>query len=151
MDGFAVRGADLSPQGLTRLRRIGEAYAGRAFEGTPGKGECVRIMTGAVMPSGTDTVIVQEVCKAEGDDVLIQPGQKPGENVRFAGEDLARGHIVLRAGQAIRPAELGLIASMGYAEIPVLRRLRVAFFSTGDELTSIGEPLRPGQVYDSNR
>jgi len=108
-------------------------------------------MTGAVMPQGTDTVVVQEVCRAEGGRVTVPPGQKAGQNVRAAGEDLKAGVPVLQPGQLLRPAELGLIASLGIGEVDVRRRLRVAFFSTGDELASIGAPLTEGQVYDSNR
>lgn len=151
MDGFAVRGADLRPDGETRLREVGSAYAGRVFGGVVGPGECVRVMTGAVMPPGTDTVVIQEVVRLEGDRVIVPPGQTIGQNRRLAGEDLARGRVVLAAGRPVRPAELGLLASLGIAEVAVRRRPRVAFFSTGDELASIGQPLREGEVYDSNR
>jgi len=151
MDGWAVRGEDLAASGATRLREIGTSYAGRAFAGRVGKGECVRVMTGAVMPAGADTVVIQEVVKVDGDAVVVPPGQTRGQNTRMAGEDLAIGKPVLRAGQPLRPAELGLIASLGIAEIEVRRRPRVAFFSTGDELASVGQALRAGEVYDSNR
>jgi molybdopterin molybdotransferase len=151
MDGWAVRGADLRVDGDTRLREIGVAYAGRKFDGEVANGECVRVMTGAVMPAGTDTVVIQEVCRADGDRIVVPAGQQPGQNRRLAGEDLALGRVVLRAGQPVRPAELGLIASLGLAEVAVRRKLRVAFFSTGDELASIGRPLAEGEVYDSNR
>jgi molybdopterin molybdotransferase len=113
--------------------------------------QCVRIMTGAVMPPGTDTVVIQEVVKKAGDRITIPAGQKKAQNVRYAGEDLAKGKAVLRPGQLLRPAELGLIASLGIGEIQVRRKLRVAFFATGDELASIGAPLKEGEVYDSNR
>lgn len=151
MDGWAVRGNDLRTDGDTTLTEVGTAFAGRAFHGNVAAGQCVRIMTGAVMPAGCDTVVIQEVVKADGTRIVVPPGQKTGQNRRFAGEDLARGRPVLHAGHAIGPAELGLIASLGLAEITVRRRLRVAFFSTGDELASIGAPLGEGQVYDSNR
>jgi molybdopterin molybdotransferase len=151
MDGWAVRGADLDPNRETVLRELGTAFAGRVFEGRVGAGECVRVMTGAVMPPGTDTVVIQEVVRAEGDRIVVPPGQKTGQNRRLAGEDLARGRIVLRAGYPVRPAELGLLASLGLAEVAVRRKLRVAFFSTGDELASIGAALKEGEVYDSNR
>jgi molybdopterin molybdotransferase len=150
MDGFAVRAADLKNEQV-QLKQVGTAFAGKPFQGTVCAGECVRIMTGAVMPSGADTVVVQEVCRMDGDRVAIPPGQKAGQNVRAAGEDLKAGVAVLRPGQPLRAAELGLIASLGIGEISVRRRLRVAFFSTGDELASIGTPLAAGQVYDSNR
>src|SRR5262245_51112799 len=107
-------------------------------------------MTGAVMPAGADTVVVQEACKADGDQITVPPGLKGGQNVRKAGEDLKAGVAVLKPGHPVRAAELGLIASLGIAELAVKRRLRVAFFSTGDELTSIGTPLKEGQIYDSN-
>jgi molybdopterin molybdotransferase len=151
MDGWALRGADLAASGDTTLTEVGSAFAGRAFHGEVGPGCCVRIMTGAVMPAGCDTVVIQEVVKAEGTRIVVPSGQKTGQNRRFAGEDLARGRAVLHAGQAIGPAELGLVASLGLAEVTVRRRLRVAFFSTGDELASVGTPLGEGQVYDSNR
>ncbi len=151
MDGWAVRGADLDPNRETVLRELGTAFAGRVFEGRVGAGECVRVMTGAVMPPGTDTVVIQEVVRAEGDRIVVPPGQKTGQNRRLAGEDLALGRLVLRAGHPVRPAELGLLASLGLAEVAVRRKLRVAFFSTGDELASIGAPLKEGEVYDSNR
>ena len=151
MDGWAVRGSDLQPDGETALREVGIAYAGRKFEGEVRPGECVRVMTGAVMPGGTDTVVIQEVCRAASDRVIVPPGQKTGQNRRLAGEDLALGRVVTRAGQLVRPAELGLLASLGFAEVAVRRRPRVAFFSTGDELCSVGAALKEGEVYDSNR
>ncbi len=151
MDGYALRHADLKTAGDTQLRLAGSAYAGRQFAGKLAKGECVRIMTGAVMPQGADTVVIQEIVQAEGDKIRIPSGQKKGQNRRLAGEDLAAGKPVLKAGQPVGPAELGLIASLGLAEVSVRRRLRVAFFSTGDELASVGSSLKPGEVYDSNR
>ena len=151
MDGWAVSSTDFFPDKEVQLREIGKALAGKSFAGAVGTGECVRIMTGAVMPKGADTVIVQEVCQAQGDRITIPAGQKAGQNVRAAGEDLKSGVPVLKAGQWLRPAEIGLIASIGIGEVEVKRRLRVAFFSTGDELVSIGAPLAPGQLYDSNR
>jgi len=150
MDGYALRHADLGA-GATVLEEIGAALAGKAFAGTVAAGQCVRVTTGAVMPAGTDTVVVQEVVKVQGARVTIPPGQQAGQNVRAAGEDLRIGEAVLRPGQWLRPAELGLIASLGIGEVQVHRRVRVAFFSTGDELASIGTPLRTGEVYDSNR
>jgi molybdopterin molybdotransferase len=151
MDGWAVRGADLAAAADTVLVEVGSAFAGRAFHGEVGPGQCVRIMTGAVMPAGCDTVVIQEVVRAEGKRIVVPPGQKTGQNRRFAGEDLARGAAALHAGRAVGPADLGLIASLGIAEVTVYRRLRVAFFSTGDELASVGTPLGEGEVYDSNR
>jgi molybdopterin molybdotransferase len=151
MDGYAVRSADLKPEAEVVLREIGAALAGRLFKGAVGAGECVRVMTGAVLPAGTDTVVIQEVVRAERERVTIPPGQKRAQHVRYAGEDLKAGVPVLAPGTLLRPADLGLIASLGVGEVSVRRRLRVAFFSTGDELASIGAPLGEGQVYDSNR
>lgn len=151
MDGWAVRFADLSADAPVVLGRIGTALAGRPFEGQVGPGQCVRVMTGAVLPTGADCVVIQEVASAEGDSITIPAGQKLGQHVRRAGEDLALGKPCLRAGHRVSPADLGLIASLGLAEVRVKRRLRVAFFSTGDELASVGELLKPGAVYDSNR
>jgi len=150
MDGFALRFSDLKP-GDTVLTEVGAAFAGRVFEGKVAAGECVRIMTGAVMPPGTDTVVIQEVTRKDGNRIVIPPGQKQAQNVRYAGEDLKAGTAVLHGGKAIAPADLGLIASLGIAEVAVKRRLKVAFFATGDELASIGAPLKEGEVYDSNR
>ncbi len=150
MDGYAVRFSDLSAA-ETRLTEVGTALAGRVFEGAVGPGECVRIMTGAVMPAGTDTVVIQEITRKDGNRIVIPAGQKKSQNVRYAGEDLKAGIAVLRAGSAVRAAELGLVASLGQGEVLVKRKLRVAFFATGDELASIGAPLKEGEVYDSNR
>ncbi len=150
MDGYAVRSSDFSPD-ETVLEEIGSALAGRPFHGKVGPGQCVRVMTGAVMPDGTDSVVIQEVIKKENRKIVIPARQKTGQNVRYAGEDLKVGVPVLAPGRLLRPAELGLIASLGISEIKVKRKLRVAFFSTGDELASIGRPLKEGEVYDSNR
>src|SRR5437016_12282750 len=150
MDGYAVCSSDLKGEERV-LSEVGTALAGRPFGGKLGPGECVRVMTGAVMPAGTDTVVIQEVVRAEDGKILIPKGQKAGQNVRSAGEDLKIGVPVLAPGKLLRPAELGLIASLGLAEVRVKRRLRVAFFSTGDELASIGAALKEGEVYDSNR
>lgn len=151
MDGYAIRCGSLAAEGETPLTVVGSAFAGNAFSGQVGNGQAVRIMTGAVLPAGADAVVVQEVTRREAAVVFIPAGQQPDQNIRRAGEDLARGSVALAAGKRIGPAELGLIASLGIAEVDVKRRLRVAFFSTGDELTSIGKPLGPGQIYDSNR
>ena len=152
MDGYALNGADLYLDGPTTMRVAGTGFAGQQFSGTLARGQCVRIMTGAVMPDGFDTVVPQEFVQQRGDCVVIPPGVvKSGDNRRLAGEDLAQGDAALRAGRVLRPADLGMLASLGEAEVPVLRRLRVAFFSTGDELRSVGEPLPEGCVYDSNR
>ena len=152
MDGFAFNARDLQADAATVLRTVGTAYAGVAFEGSVNPGQCVRIMTGAVMPAGLDTVVPQEFTTVDGDRVAVPAGiVRAGDNRRLAGEDLARGEIALQAGRVLKPADIGLLASLGQAEVAVHRRLRVAFFSTGDELRSIGEPLDAGCVYDSNR
>ncbi|AXV82079.1 gephyrin-like molybdotransferase Glp [Ralstonia solanacearum] len=156
MDGFAFASAELSRDGSSRadlaLRVIGTAYAGAAFDGTPGPSEAVRVMTGAVMPAGCDTVIPQEFTQGDATAVrFARDAVRAGDNRRLRGEDLAKGSAALTAGRVLRPADIGLLASLGIAEVPVRRRLRVAFFSTGDELRSIGEPLDAGCVYDSNR
>ena len=152
MDGYALNGTDLYLDGPTTMRVAGTAFAGQQFKGTVARGQCVRVMTGAVMPPGLDTVVPQEFVKLGDDGVSIPPGiVRSGDNRRLAGEDLAAGAVALQAGRVLRPADLGLLASLGQAHAPVLRRLRVAFFSTGDELRSVGEPLGDGCVYDSNR
>lgn len=151
MDGYAVRGSDLPASGEASLHVIGQSFAGHPFADVVGAGECVRIMTGAVMPRGTDTVVIQEDVRREGDAAHIGTGHRVGQHVRQAGEDIADGATVLAAGRRIRVADLGLLASIGRVEVPVRRRLRVAFFSTGDELRSLGEPLGEGEIRDSNR
>ncbi len=151
MDGYAVRFADLSGSAETRLTVVGTALAGKPFSGIVSAGQAVRIMTGATIPEGADTIVVQEVTRTEDDRVVVPAGQQAGQNLRRAGEDLAAGGVALPAGKRCGPAEIGLIASLGIAEVVVKRPLRVAILSTGDEIASIGKPLAPGQVYDSNR
>jgi len=153
MDGYAVRFADIATDRETTLDRIGESFAGKPAKVRVGAGQAVRIFTGAVMPQGADTVVMQERAREDDGRVLVAPGavSKAGQNRRFAGEDLKQGQAVFAAGQRIRPAELGMLASLGVNEVSVYRRLRVAFFSTGDELRSIGTPLAAGEIYDSNR
>ena len=151
MDGYAVRSDDLPSEGTVALRVTGTSSAGHPFAGEVRKGETVRIMTGAVLPQGADTVVMQEQVERDGDLAHIGTGHRPGQHVRHAGEDLARGQTVLEPGRRLTPADLGSLASLGVGEIRVKRRLRVAFFSTGDELRSPGEPLGEGEIYDSNR
>jgi molybdopterin molybdotransferase len=152
MDGYALRGSELAAAGDGVFALAGAGFAGARFVGDVGPRECVRIMTGAVMPAGLDTVVPQEFARVDGDAVRIPAGAvQRGDNRRLAGEDLARGEVALAAGRIVRPADLGLLASLGAAEVAVFRRLRVAFFSTGNELRSIGETLDAGCVYDSNR
>lgn len=156
MDGYAFDGAALAAGASLSLQSLATVYAGPPFAGVVGAGQCVRIMTGAVMPAGLDTVVPIELCRVEGDtstgqvhigaDVL-----RAGENRRKRGEDMSCGKAALHAGRVLRAADLGLIASLGIAEVAVRPRLRVAVFSTGDELRDLGQPLDPGCVYDSNR
>ena len=152
MDGYALRSADLADHALT-LQVVGTAWAGRAFAGAVAPGQCVRVMTGASMPLECDTVIAQEFTSAANGTHVTIPRQavQPGENRRLRGEDLQAGSTALPKGRVLRPADLGLLASLGVAEVAVQRRLRVAFFSTGDELRSLGQVLDAGCVYDSNR
>jgi molybdopterin molybdotransferase len=150
MDGWAMRFEDLSAAETT-LTEIGASFAGQPFGKPVGRGECVRIFTGGVVPEGCDTVVMQERANANGKSITFASGQKGGQNVREAGEDLKRGAVALACGRIVRAAELGLIASLGIGEVSVYRPLRVAFFSTGDELVQVGNPLGEGQIYDSNR
>jgi molybdopterin molybdotransferase len=150
MDGYAIHGKAIQEQPFT-LKMVGTAYAGQPFNGKVGVNECVRIMTGAMVPEECDSVVMQEQVEVAGDNITVHGEQTSGQNVRMAGEDIQQGDSVLPAGHRITPADMGLIASLGIGEIRVKRRLRVAFFSTGDELRSIGEPLEAGQIYDSNR
>jgi molybdopterin molybdotransferase len=154
MDGYAFAGAGLVEVGASRFTPIGTAFAGAAFAGDVGAGQCVRIMTGAVMPAGCDTVVPQELCNVDvaSGAITIEPGViRRGENRRKRGEDLALGGCALPAGRVIRPADLGLIASLGITSVHVKRRLRVALFSTGNELRNPDQPLDDGCIYDSNR
>ncbi len=151
MDGYAVRFADLKADGEVTLKIAGTAFAGVPFQGAVKAGACVRIMTGGVVPDGCDTIVMQEHVKVAGDSVTVGGGHRQTQHLRRAGEDLKTGQAALKRGELLRPAEIGLIASLGIGEIAVYRKLRVAFFSTGDELRSIGTPLGAGQIYDSNR
>jgi molybdopterin molybdotransferase len=146
-----VRFADLEPDGESTLGIVGTSLAGKPFQGRVEAGEAVRIMTGGVMPAGCDTVIMQERARAADGRVALAGGQRQGQNVRYAGDDIRSGQVVFKPGQIVRPAELGMIASLGIGEVSVFRKLRVAFFSTGDELVPVGGSLEPGQIYDSNR
>ena len=151
MDGYAVRAADLPADGVTEFPVPGTSWAGRPWLTPIEPGQAVQIMTGGMMPEGADTVIMQEQVEREGDTVRIGTGHKPGQNVRAAGEDITTGATVFTAGKRLTSADIGVLASLGFAEVSVYRRPRVAFFSTGDELRGVGEPLGPGEIYDSNR
>ena len=152
MDGYALHSAELLSDRPTPFTVVGTAFAGAAWQGALKAGECVRIMTGAIMPAGLDTVAPQELVKTEADTVQIPPGLlQPGDNRRLLGEDLMAGQPALRAGTRLSPAACGLLASLGLPTVSVWRRPKVAYFSTGDEILSLGEAPREGAVYDSNR
>ena len=149
MDGYALRAADLE-QNVT-LKLAGQSFAGHPFTGTCPSGHCIRIMTGAAVPEETDTVIMQEQTETTEQGIRFLKSAKPGNNVRRAGEDIAKGSDVLSAGHRLRPQDLGLLASLGVASVTVYKKLTVAVFSTGDELKAPGESLGHGDIYDSNR
>lgn len=151
MDGYAFCIQDLETSKTKPLRVIGSVFAGHPFEGNVDQGQCVRIMTGAAIPKGADTVIMQEYVDREGDSVRFTTTVKQGENVRRAGEDIRKGAAVLESGRRLKPADIGLLASLGIDKVTVKRRVRVALFSTGDELKELHEPLQEGQIHDSNR
>ncbi|MDR0587737.1 MAG: molybdopterin molybdotransferase MoeA [Burkholderiales bacterium] len=153
MDGYALLFADLHPNASTSLTRVGASFAGHPFEGKLNAGECARIMTGATIPEGADTVVMQERTTEENGTVRIEAGavSASGQNCRRAGEDIKKGDTVFRAGVRITAPMIGMLASLGITEVSVYRKLRVAFFSNGDELTPIGAPLQFGKIYDSNR
>lgn len=156
MDGYAIRGDDLlASSGLLELTLVGEAWAGRAWTGTVSTGQAVKIATGAVLPEGSDTVVIVEHSQQQDTSVRLNTDTRPGQNVRHAGEDLRCGEMVLSRGTLLSPAEIGQLASLGLSQISVVRKLKVAVFSTGDELVSLerhdGSALQAGQVFDSNR
>ncbi|WP_090131428.1 gephyrin-like molybdotransferase Glp [Limnohabitans sp. Rim11] len=152
MDGFAFNGAELQPGQTLPLKVVGTALAGKAWQGTVKAGECVKIMTGAIMPLGLDTVAPQELCEVLAEGVRIPANMlKAGDNRRLRGEDLNKDSPAVRKGTFVTPAAVGLLASLGLPTVKVMRRLKVAYFSTGDEILSLGEAPREGAVYDSNR
>jgi molybdopterin molybdotransferase len=155
MDGYAFDGKQLPTAANAAdlsLAVVGTALAGAAWVGSAGPGQCVRIMTGAIMPPGCDTVVPQELVHLVNDRIRFSAhAVRPGDNRRLRGEDLTQGQPALQKGERITPARLGLAASLGLKTLPCWRPLRVAYFSTGDEILSLGEPAREGAVYDSNR
>ena len=152
MDGFAFRGADLPATGVAHFKVVGTALAGKAWQGSVQSGECVKIMTGAIMPEGLDTVVPQELCTVLADAIEIKAGLlHTGDNRRFCGEDLMQGEPALTKGELLSPAAMGLLASLNIDHVNVVRKLKVAYFSTGDEVLSLGEAAREGAIYDSNR
>ncbi|MFC7541393.1 gephyrin-like molybdotransferase Glp [Siccirubricoccus deserti] len=150
VDGYAFRHADLGATGATALRLEGRVAAGQAAAAL-GPGAAVRIFTGAPMPPGADTVVMQEDARLEAEAILVPPGLKPGANARPAGEDVPQGAAALPAGRRLRAPEIGLAAALGVSALPVAPLVRVGVFSTGDELASPGTPLGPAQTHDSNR
>ena len=151
VDGYAVAHADLLPDRETDLPVGGRAAAGHRLDRALHRGEAIRIFTGAPMPEGADTVLMQEDCVAADGRVRLKPGIRKGANRRHAGEDVALGETALAAGRRLGPADLGLAAALGHHELPVFRRLRVALLSTGDEVREPGMTLPPGAIYDANR
>ncbi len=151
MDGFALRHADLAASGETALRLIGEQFAGVSIALRVGAGECARITTGAPLPAGADTVVMKENTRCDGDAVHVLQAPTPGQHVRRAGEDVRTGDLLSSAGQPLTPARIALAAGQGLDRLDVVRRPTVAVFTTGDELVEPGMPLRPGELYDSNR
>lgn len=152
MDGYAFDGSALNATQALQLRVVGTALAGKAYEGKVTAGQCLKIMTGAIVPPPLNTVVPQELVQIQGRDILIPPGLlRVGDNRRFRGEDVPCGSVALAAGTVLTPACMGLLASLGLSTVQVYRKLRVAYFSTGDEILSLGDAPREGAVYDSNR
>lgn len=151
VDGYAVRHADLADNGETRLRIADRIAAGAKAAHAVAAREAIRIFTGAPMPAAADTVFMQEDVRVEAGDVLVPPGLKRGANSRAAGEDIAKGAVALPAGRRLKPADIALAAALGLAALPVVARVRVALFSTGDEVMEAGKPLKAARIYDANR
>lgn len=151
VDGYALFFDDLDPDNETRLPVTGRVAAGHPLNRAAVRGEAIRIFTGAPMPVGPDTVMMQEDCREDGDHVVIMPGIKKGANRRNAGEDVRKDDIVLRRGRRLKPQDIGLAAAVGRTELAVYEPIRVAVFSSGDEVRDPGAPLPDGAIYDSNR
>jgi molybdopterin molybdotransferase len=151
VDGYAVRHADLKPDGETRLKVVDRVTAGRSSVRELQPGEAIRIFTGAPMPPGADTVFMQEDTRAEDEAVIVPPGLKKGANVRTAGEDLRAKSVMLPTGRRLTASHVALAAAVGLTELPVRRKVRVAVFSTGDEIIEPGRPLPPASLFDANR
>ncbi|MFI3222620.1 MAG: molybdopterin molybdotransferase MoeA, partial [Methylococcaceae bacterium] len=151
MDGYAFSSTDLIPDLATTLKQVGISWAGQPFQGTLQAGQCVRIFTGAALPAETDSVVMQEQAQVEASSIIIPAQTKSQEHVRAVGEDIKQGDLVCAALKKITAIDLGLLASVGTDTVFVKRKVKIAFFSTGNELTAIGQPLVSGKIYDSNR
>ena len=151
MDGYAIKAVDIPSSGSKPFKLVGTSWAGKPFDGKVNSNECIRIMTGAKLSDDTDTVIMQEHIEKDANNIIISTGHNAEQNVRYAGEDIKKGALVLSKGKLIKASEMGLIASLGFAKVKVLRQLKISFFSTGDELRGVGETLEDGQIFDSNR
>ncbi|PMG77628.1 molybdopterin molybdenumtransferase MoeA [Shewanella sp. 10N.286.51.B7] len=151
MDGYAFKFDELTGETATTLTLVGTSFAGHPYKGKIPANSCIRIMTGAPVPAGYDTVQMQEKTSADGDKITIEHPNAKGNSIRYCGEELTAGTNVLKSGTQIRAAEMGVLATIGISQIRVKARLKVAFFSTGDELRPVGSELAPGQIYDSNR
>lgn len=151
MDGYAFGSADLREGEPALLQVIGTSSAGHPFCGRLPTGCCIRVFTGAIVPDEADSVVMQEKVTRSGDEILLPVDVKPRQNVRLAGEEIGRGERILAKGRKLGAADLALLASFGFYEVPLLTKPRIAFFSTGDELRSLTEPLGKGEIYDSNR
>ena len=151
VDGFALRATDLEGDGAVRLRLVGEAAAGHPFGGSVGPGQAIRILTGAPLPDGADTIVMQEFCFADGDLIGVRGDVKGKRHWRQRGEDVSTGSEVLPAGRRLRTQDIALAGALGCRKLSVFKRLRVGLFSTGDELREPGEALGSGQIWDANR
>ena len=151
VDGYAVLFEDMKADGDTRMPVTGRVAAGHPLDRPVRRGEAVRIFTGAPMPDGMETVFMEEDCEADGNDVILPAGLKQGANRRKKGEDIEQGSVILKAGRRIRPQELGLAASVGLQELKVMGTLRVAVFSTGDEVCDPSDQAPEGSIFDANR
>jgi molybdopterin molybdotransferase len=150
MDGYAILSSDIPGDERNELQIIGTSWAGRPCTAEVHCGQCIRIMTGGVLPKGTDTVVMQENVQLKGDSIIIDARAVKGDNVRAIGEDFSKGDTIIQANTRLSAAHIGVIASLGKSTVEVFRKLKVAYFLTGDELRTIGEVLEPGQIYDSN-
>jgi molybdopterin molybdotransferase len=149
MDGYALRAADLTTTDV--LQQVGQSFAGHPFDGQISAGQCARIMTGATIPAGADAVVMQERAQVDGDSIGFSVKPAVGDSIRRCGEDIAVNDVVLQQGRKLTAADIGLLASLGCAQVTVYRQVKVALFSTGDELKTPGQPLNYGDIYESNR